>query len=182
MWDWLHVHHDELQALSPITTILASLVVVSVTGVFAYLQFRIARAQRDIAHDKLKFDTFDRQYERRAAIFQETRTFLRDAFLGSISEEKIMAYGLRALDAKFLFYDDPTLHKYLAEIRTRVAMWHHAETSAKTAQSSDERKEYEKIAAEQSNWIRQQGDDAAGFDVRFIPFLVYSIASKSPPR
>jgi hypothetical protein len=182
MWDWLHTHHDELQALSPIATIVASLVAVSVTGVFAHLQFRVARGQRDIAHEKLKFDAFDRQYERRAAIYQETRTFLREVFVGNISDEKIMSYGLRALDAKFLFYDDPVLHKYLAEVRTRVSMWHDAKTSAKTAQSDDERNAFEGIAIEQLNWIRQQGDDTAGFDVRFLPFLVYSMASKSPPR
>jgi hypothetical protein len=157
MWDWLHTHHEELQALSPIATILASLVAVSVTGVFAYLQFRITRAQRDIAQDKLKFDAFDRQYERRAAIYEATRTFLRDTYLGNISEVTIMAYGLHALDAKFLFHDDPALHKYLAEIRSRVGMWHDAKISAKTAQSSDEKRAFEDIETAQLNWIRQQG-------------------------
>jgi len=144
-----------------------------VTAAFGYLQFRITRSQRDIARDKLKFDLFASQYERRAAVYEATRTFLADVFDDKISEATIKTYGLRTLDAKFLFYDDPSLHKYLATVRSRVAMWHHAKTSLETTQSSDERKEFARIAAEHLNWITQQGDENSGFDVKFIPFLVY---------
>jgi hypothetical protein len=189
MCDFLRVHHDEFQSLSPIATILAAIVAASVTGVFAYLQYRIAKSQRDIAHsqrdiaqNKLNFDAFDKQYDRRVAVYRATRTFLSDVYDGNISEQTIKAYGLQALDAQFLFYDDPALYAYLKTIRDKVAMWHHAKMSADTLQAGDEKDEYARVAAEHLKWIQRQGGDYSSFDARFIPFLVYSVAVRSSPR
>ena len=176
MWDWLHTHHEELQSLGPVAIITASIIAACVTAAFGYLQLRIARSQRDIAQNKLALDWFALQYDKRAAVYEATRTFLADVFDKRMSEAAIRAYGLRTLDAKFLFHDDPSLHQYLATIRDRVAMWHGAKTSAEAEQSSDEKKEFERIAAEHLNWITQQG---ATFDVKFAPFLVQP--ARNPP-
>lgn len=62
MWEWVHSHHDELQALGPIATIFAAIIAVLVTGTLGIAQWRIARAQKDIAYDKLKLDLFDKRY------------------------------------------------------------------------------------------------------------------------
>ena len=57
-------------------------------------------------------------------------------------------------------------------------MWHGAKTSAEAEQSSDEKREFERIAAEHLNWITQQG---ATFDVKFAPFLVQPGAQRTDP-
>jgi hypothetical protein len=140
MWDWLHTHHEELQSLGPVAIITASIIAAFVTTVFGCIQFGIARSQRDIAQDKLKLDWFALQYDRRATVYEATRTFLGDVFDDKISEAAIKTYGLRTLDAKFLFHDDPSLHQYLATIRDRVAMWHHAKMKAETENQAMERR------------------------------------------
>jgi hypothetical protein len=175
MLQWIHDHHDDLTALSPLATIFAACVVASVTGVFAYVQAGIAGAQKDIAREKLRSDVFDKNYERRIAIYEATRTFLADVFEDKVSEATVKSYGLRALDAKFVFYEDADLPKYLMRIRGEVAMWYDAKMSAEKTQSSDEKKKFESSAAEHLSWIIQQGDDTAGFDAKFIPFLVSSV-------
>lgn len=179
MWDWLHTHHEELQSLGPVAVIAASIIAACVTTAFACFQLRITRSQRDIAQDKLALDWFALQYDRRAAVYEATRKFLADVFAGGMSEAAIHAYGLRTLDAKFLFHDDPSLHQYLATIRERVAMWLSAKTSAEAEHSRDEKREFERITAEHLNWITQQG---TAFDVKFGPFLVQPARSSPKSR
>ena len=55
--------------LQPIATILASLVVVGVTGYFGWHQREIAREQARIAHEKLRLDLYDRRFEIFTSIF-----------------------------------------------------------------------------------------------------------------
>ena len=62
MWEWIHAHRDDLQALGPVATIFAAIIAVVVTGTLGFAQWRIARAQKDIAYDKLKLDLFERRY------------------------------------------------------------------------------------------------------------------------
>jgi hypothetical protein len=62
MWEWIDAHHDELQALMPVATIFAALIAILVTGSLGIAQWRIARAQKDIALDKLKLDLFVKRY------------------------------------------------------------------------------------------------------------------------
>jgi hypothetical protein len=73
MWDWVHFHHDDLQALGPVATIFAAIIAVLVTGTLGFAQWRIARAQKDIAYDKLKLDLFDKRY----AIYQAALSLSR---------------------------------------------------------------------------------------------------------
>jgi hypothetical protein len=48
---------------SPVVTIIAACIAGWITFIFARLQVRIAKSQRDIALDKLKFDLFQKRYE-----------------------------------------------------------------------------------------------------------------------
>src|SRR5664280_2325345 len=47
----------------PLATFSAAVVAIVVTVVFTKAQLRIAESQRDIAHDKLKYDLFKYRYE-----------------------------------------------------------------------------------------------------------------------
>jgi hypothetical protein len=69
--------------------------------VFAALGVWIAARQMLIANDKLRLDSFDRQYERRFAVYEVTRGILEQVFRRNISEADMRSYGLRALDAQF---------------------------------------------------------------------------------
>jgi hypothetical protein len=73
MWEWIHIHHDDLQALGPLATIFAAIIAVLVTGTLGFAQWRIARAQKDIAYDKLKLELFDKRY----AIYQAALSLSR---------------------------------------------------------------------------------------------------------
>jgi hypothetical protein len=90
---------------------------------------------------------------------------------GEISDSEIKEFGLKALDAKFLFDND--LHKYLIQIRDRVHAWKNANSSLEQLPTSSARHEWLRIKNEAMQWIIEQGDDRTGFDVKFIPFLVY---------
>jgi hypothetical protein len=59
----------------------------------------IALRQMLIANEKLQFDAFHRQYERRVAVYEATREFLASAFHGNISEDALRAYRLHTLEA-----------------------------------------------------------------------------------
>jgi hypothetical protein len=65
----LSVFQVEAFMLQPIATILASLVVVGVTGYFGWHQREIAREQARIAREKLRLDLYDRRFEIFTSIF-----------------------------------------------------------------------------------------------------------------
>jgi hypothetical protein len=67
--DALSVTEVEVFMLQPIATILASLVVVGVTGYFGWHQREIAREQARIAREKLRLDLYDRRFEIFTSIF-----------------------------------------------------------------------------------------------------------------
>lgn len=48
---------------APVVTLIAASIAGTITFVFALIQARIAKSQRDIAIDKLKFDLFQKRYE-----------------------------------------------------------------------------------------------------------------------
>jgi len=56
----------------------------------------IAARQMLIADEKLRLGAFDRQYEKRFAVYEATRKILGNVYLGNISEAEIRAYALRA--------------------------------------------------------------------------------------
>jgi len=149
-----------LQALAvPIVAVL-------VAGFGAY----IAAQQMVIARDKFQHDAFYRQYDRRVVVYEATRRFLANVFDGGISEGEIRAYGLNTLDAQFLF--DADLYKYVREIHARGALLNEARLHLENSPSDDQRDALKEAISEQMKWMIQQGDEHAGFAVRFEPFLV----------
>jgi hypothetical protein len=104
MWGWIHTHHDDLQALGPLATILAAIIAVLVTGILGLAQWRIARAQKDIAYDKLKLDLFDKRY----AIYQAALSLSRQ-FMPSnkqIPSDRLDELHDMLLEASFFFSAD----------------------------------------------------------------------------
>jgi hypothetical protein len=138
----------------------------------------IAWAQMVIARDRFEIDAFDRQYVRRVAVYESTRQFLEGAIRGTLSESDIRAYGLRTLDAQFLF--DDGMYMYLRELCWRVTTWIDAKSSIEKLPPGEDREVQERIRAEQLDWIIKQGDESSGFATKFRPFLVYE--RRKPPR
>lgn len=133
----------------------------------------IAHQQMKIAREKLDHDKFEKLYDRRVAVYEATRAILASVYeKGGVTEDAIKAYGLKSLDAKFLF--DENVYKYLREIRDRVAQYAYAIGSEKTQKSDDVKDEYRKIANLHLDWIWQQGDEHKGFDSRFKSYLIYT--------
>jgi hypothetical protein len=142
----------------------------------------IAARQMRIADDKFQFDIFDRQYDKRFAVYEATRKILQSVILHNIiPDNEVESYGFITLDAQFLF--DENMFKYLRELLQRITILNKAESKlAKFAKEqlspSEERGAWEKIRTENLEWIRQQGDERLGFSVRFLPFLVFKQAKR----
>jgi hypothetical protein len=64
MQEWLQSHYDVLKDFAgPGATMFAALVAATITAMFAFAQFRIAKAQKNIALDKLKGVLFEHRYK-----------------------------------------------------------------------------------------------------------------------
>jgi hypothetical protein len=137
----------------------------------------IAARQMLIADERLKYDAFDRRYEKRVALYEATRAFLAKVFQKNMSDDEIRAYGLCALDAQFLF--DEVMYRYLRDIRQHVASWYHATLSANQSPAGAERNEFERIERENLKWIIEQGDEIAGFAGKFMPYLAQTPFKRS---
>jgi hypothetical protein len=104
MWDWIHTHHDDLQALGPLATILAAIIAVLVTGMLGLAQWRIARTQKDIAYDKLKLDLFDKRYLIYQAALSVSRQFMSSN--KQIPSDRLDELHDMLLEASFFFSAD----------------------------------------------------------------------------
>ena len=139
--------------------------------IIAIVDAWIAARQMFIADEKLRYDEFYRQYDKRFAIYEATRKFLARAFEDiDLSEDEVRVYGFCTLDARFLF--DDHMANFLREVHRPVATWQEANWMASHASSTDKKSEYEKIRRETLNWIIAQGDEQRGFATKFAPFLV----------
>lgn len=136
----------------------------------------IAVRQMLIADGKLQLDTFERQYERRFAVYEATRKILGDVFR-NISDDDIREYGLSMLSAEFIF--DHELWVYLKDIHSQVSAYNYAKSKVEHLPSigEAEKAEFQKLMKANLDWITQQGDERTGFSSRFRPFLSYT-----PPK
>ena len=131
----------------------------------------IAAGQMFIAQEKLQYDEYYRQYDKRFRIYEATRQFLARAFDDTeLTEDEVRAYGFCTLDAKFLF--DDHMENFLKEVHNRVAAWQEANWVVRHSTSADKRSEHAKIREENLKWIIEQGDRQRGFATKFAPFLV----------
>src|SRR5271165_3612974 len=62
---------------SPVVTLITAFIAAGITIAFAFTQANIARSQRDIALDKLKFDLFEKRY----TIYAATKQLLEHVVL-----------------------------------------------------------------------------------------------------
>jgi hypothetical protein len=132
----------------------------------------IAARQMLIAEEKLKFDIFDRRYEKRFAVYEATRSILASPFDRSTTDDRIKAYGFYTLDAKFLFDDE--MFKYLRDVQHHVATWYDCFSRANKMLAGEERDQVEALERNSLKWIIEQGDNQSGLTVKFKPFLVHS--------
>src|SRR5262245_23327718 len=98
MPDWSLVFKDWLvfaPLLGPVATVIAAITAALITLTFGCIQARIARSQRDIALDKLKFDLFAKRYE----IYATVRTYIEHVVKHQ-DVEKIDLATLRMLSVK----------------------------------------------------------------------------------
>jgi hypothetical protein len=140
-----------------------------IAAVIAVFGVWVAACQVWIAREKLRLDAFDRQYNRRVAVYEATRTLLASVFHGNISDADIRDYGLKTLDAQFLF--DSNLHNFLTEVRNRGAAWRDADSAAEREQPGEQKSAYLNMRSEHLTWITEQGDQR--FPARFERFLKY---------
>jgi hypothetical protein len=148
---------------------LQALAVPLVAAAIALFGAWVAASQMWIAREKLRIDVFDRQYNRRVAVYEATRTLLADVFHETVTEDMLRDFGLKTLDAQFLF--DKKVYEFLSEVRNRIAIYVDAEAHALREPPGAEQAEYRQIRASQLAWITAQGDQS--FPARFEPFLVY---------
>ncbi|MCR4377573.1 MAG: hypothetical protein NUV50_05710 [Rhodospirillales bacterium] len=95
--------------LQPLATIFAAIVAVCVTFYFSRMQARTAQRQVDIAHDRLRFDLFEKRYK----IYQDAQELIREIVTEreqvGIPTENMNNAIIRARnldEAKFFFPND----------------------------------------------------------------------------
>ena len=98
----------------PIWTSYAQALAAPITGVAVLLGAWIAARQLWIADEKLWFDIYSNQYEKRFAVYKATLEFLHNVFHSQITEDDLRSYGSQTLQAKIIF--DADMYEYLRDI------------------------------------------------------------------
>src|SRR6266566_8868275 len=95
---------------SPVITLITALIAGFITFTFNRNQAQLARSQRDIALDKLKFDLFEKRYE----IYQACKTLLEYVpFITDIEKsdsQRIRSLHIKLDEASFYFPPDINAH------------------------------------------------------------------------
>ena len=156
---------------SPQLPQLASYVQGFMVLIIALIGVWIAARQMLIADGKLQLDSFDRQYERRVAVYEATRAILMRVYQNQISQADVRDYGLRVLDSTFLF--DENMAKYLGELQHHIAVLLYAESRITNTASEEENAQYQTMAKGHLDWLTEQGNEGTGIRKRFEPFLRY---------
>ena len=111
----------------PVATLVAAVTAIVVTTIFSRSQLLIARSQRDIAYDKLKFDLF----KERSAIYKATRDLLEYVpFVTDIAKSdatKIRSLYITLDEARFFFPPDICRHLDAIHERCEAFFTHLAE-------------------------------------------------------
>jgi hypothetical protein len=114
MQEWFHSHYDFLKDFAgPAVTMFAAFVAASITGIFAYAQYRIAATQKNIALDKLKFDVFEHRYRIYGAA-KELCELLTNTECKAPDSHRMHALFVTLDEARFYF--DPSIIKVLENL------------------------------------------------------------------
>jgi hypothetical protein len=93
-----------MSVLQPIATIIASIVVVCVTGYFAWRQTKIANEQVRIAREKLRLDLYNRRFEIFTSIFDFYNAMISWKGEGTPEQQEARTKFFRAYqESGFLF-------------------------------------------------------------------------------
>jgi hypothetical protein len=104
MQEWFHSHYDFLKDFAgPAVTMFAALVAASITGFFAYAQYRIAATQKNIALDNLKFDVFEHRYQIYSAAKELCQLLLRKGNVENAEFDRMYALFVTLDEARFYF-------------------------------------------------------------------------------
>jgi hypothetical protein len=170
----LHVTSSLLKvAATPLIAALGAWIALKQVEI-AKQQAQTAASQAKIAHNKLEHEIFEKLYDRRVAVFEATRDFLArvyDEKKGSITEDEVKAYGIKTLDAKFLFSNE--LYKYLRDVHFNVGAFAFEIECEKNENSIPVKMMHRRKANEHLLWINEQGDENTGFAAKFEAYLIY---------
>jgi hypothetical protein len=142
------MYHDELQSLGPIATIFAALMAVIVTGMLGCAQWRVARAQKDIAFDKLKLDLFERRYRLYKNVERISFDIMRAELSGTVT---FTQEDVRSLDEGVFLFSKPaadTIKKIASAAGSYIV---YTENAAGIPADNPKRAEQRKLA--ENEWV-----------------------------
>jgi hypothetical protein len=127
----------------PLATFGAAVVAIVVTVVFTKAQLRIAESQRDIAHDKLKYDLFKNRYE----IYEAAKALIEYVALVHDLEKsdssKIRNLYVKIDEARFFYPTD--ICKFLNDLHDRCELLF-SHLAERDRVNIDNREEWARIA------------------------------------
>jgi hypothetical protein len=106
---------DLFQEVAPISTIILSATAIAISWFFSSAQAGTAKAQKDIALDRLNFDVFGKRYE----IYEATRSLIDR--VKTQDRARLQSNELRALNLKIkegCFFFDKQTQMFLDEVWT----------------------------------------------------------------
>ena len=124
-----------------------------------------------IANEKVVLDRFNSQYDRRVAVYEATRTILEQVFRGRALEADTRSYGLRVLEARFLFDED--MFEYLRDIRRDIDVVLIGISQSESATSEEEKMLCQSVVLDNVSWLVNQLLESPIVKTRFGPFLKY---------
>ena len=149
---------------SPVITLITALVAGFITFTFNRNQAQLARSQRDIALDKLKFDLF----ERRFSVYEAARNFLVSILTtGKVEGDALLKFVSGMVEARWLL--DESVARYLKEDLYAKAL--DLETLSAELEGLPVGEERNARVHERGEIKRWLNDQFPVLDEKFSPFL-----------
>jgi hypothetical protein len=89
----------------------------------------------------------------------------------TITEVDVQGYGLRVIDAAFLF-EDEDMATYLRSLQHHIRLVLYYKSRIENAKTEVDKGEYQDLGKGEMDWLMEQQDEGKGLD-RFEPFLKY---------
>jgi hypothetical protein len=158
--------------LQPIATIFASLVVVGVTGYFAWHQREITKEQARLARERLRLDLYDRRFEIFTSIFDYYNAMI--AWKGTPEQDEARSTFFRAYqESAFLFSAESGIEELLKTLNdqgNRVIGYKETANELR----SDPKFAIEQFMQTQNIMVNVFEDGLAKLKVAIHPYLYFS--------